>query len=207
MKLVKLMAILVATAFFVAGCGGSDSSDSTISDPDRPSTFLPFTSDMLVGKTYRLTDGDDIVTFSETTITVNGGEVLNYTIEDGVLIIDGDDYHYLISIENGGDTLIVKNDGEDSTWIITNSTTAPTLKFTSDMLVGKTYQLTDGNDRVTFSETTITVNGSEVLNYTIEDGVLIIDGDDYHYLKEIQNDGNTLIVENDGDNSTWNLVS
>ena len=113
----------IAMLFLVA----CSSSDSIVNDiVDNPITSDPkFTSDILVGKTYTTTDGEIVtsVIFTETEVTVvEDGEIftLSYSIdEDGVLEVgDDDDFHTLISIDENGD-LHVRNEGEDSVWVLT----------------------------------------------------------------------------------------
>jgi len=144
-QLIRMITPFIAMLFLVA-CSSSDSivndivDDSIVNDivddsivddivddiVDNPITSDPkFTSDILVGKTYTTTDGEIVtrVIFTETEVTVvEDGEIftLSYSIdEDGVLEVgDDDDFHTLISIDENGD-LHVRNEGEDSVWVLT----------------------------------------------------------------------------------------
>lgn len=84
-------------------------------------------------------------------------------------------------------------------------------KFTSDILVGKTYTTTDEGvvTTVTFTETEVTVEEDGetfTLSYSIdEDGVLVLDGDDFHTLISIDENGD-LHVRNDELESVWVLI-
>ncbi len=211
-KLIRMITPFIAILFLVA-CGSTDSVINDIVDnPSNPK----FTSDILVGKTYTMTENGVVttVTFTETELSVEeDGEIftLSYVIdEDGVLVIDGNDVHILISIDKNGD-LHVENEGTESVWVLMDdSPTAPTPKFTSEMLVGKTYTITDTGVVISVSFTATELSGEEdgeifTLPYIIdEDGVLVIEGNDFHTLISIDENGD-LHVENDGTESIWVL--
>ena len=210
-KLIRMITPFIAILFLV-GCGSSDDIIAEIRDDIVDAKF---TSDILVGKTYTTTEEGVVttVTFTETEVTVEvDGETttLSYSInEDGVLILPDDDFHTLISIYENGD-LLVENEGVESDWVLMDGTTDPTLKFTSDLLVGKTYTTTDEGGTSTFSFTETEISGEEygepfTLPYSInEDGVLVLEGTEFHTLISIDENGD-LLVENDGIEDVWVL--
>ncbi|RLA71136.1 MAG: hypothetical protein DRG09_01160 [Epsilonproteobacteria bacterium] len=215
-KLIRMITPFIAILFLVA-CSSSDSVINDIVDDivDNPTTSDPkFTSDLLVGKTYTETDEGVVttVTFTETDVTIEEDgetlETLSYVInEDGVLVLDGDELHTLISIDENGD-LHVQNDGVESVWVLTDDNpTAPPPTFTSDLLVGKTYTINDGDvSIVTFTETVVNVEGEvDSIPYEIKDGVLVLEETDFHTLISIEDNGD-LKVENDGTESVWVLT-
>ncbi len=126
-QLIRMITPFIAMLFLAACSGSSDSIINETGDDivDNPITSDPkFTSDILVGKTYTMTDEGVVttVTFTETEVTIEeDGETftLSYSIdEDGVLVLDGDDFHTLISIDENGD-LHVQNGGVESVWVLT----------------------------------------------------------------------------------------
>ena len=231
-QLIRMITPFIAM-LFLAACSSSDSiiddivedvvdSPTTIIDEivddiiDDPTTSDPrFTSDILVGKTYTMTDEGvaTTVTFSETEITIEeDGETftLSYVInEDGLLVIDGNDVHILVSIDDNGD-LHVQNGDVVTVWTLTVETSDPSPKFTPDLLVGKTYTTTDEMGVSTFSFTETEISGADdegpfTVSYIIdEDGVLVIGGNEVHILKRIDTNGD-LLVENDGVEDVWVL--
>ena len=225
-RLIGMMALVLSMAFF-GGCSGSGvgSGDDGGAGPGSAKA-LKFTSDMLVGKTYRATDdeGTFTVTFHEDgtlTFETEDGETgtLTYSIdEDGRLIIEDegeDDIHILVSIDENGN-LRVENDGIVIDWEPVsgdNGEEDPALKFTYELLVGKSYKTADdeGTVTVTFDEygnmTFVADDGTTgTLSYTIdEEGRLVIAGYDFHILISIDDNGN-LRVLNDGDTTLWELV-
>ena len=93
-------------------------------EPTPPGeTVVVFTPELLVGKTYVVIDGDEeeTVTFSETEVSFTGnGETGSapYIIDgNGALVVNGGDFHYLISIDESGD-LNVDNDGIPTIWVL-----------------------------------------------------------------------------------------
>ena len=118
MKTFIKMTIAFTAMILLAACG---SNSTTNTEPSTPVTT--FTSEILLGKTYTITDNTDSITvsFGETEASVNAdGEMftVSYEInEDGVLVIDGDDFHTFISMEENGN-LNVENDGETSIWVL-----------------------------------------------------------------------------------------
>ena len=197
-KLIRIITPFIAVLFLV-GCSGSsddivadvkdDIVDAIVDDPSDPK----FTSELLVGKTYTTTDEFGVSIFSFTETEINGEDdegpfTLSYVInEDGVLVIDGDEVHILISIDENGD-LHVENDGVEDIWVFTEGTTnpgtnpPPPIIFTSAMLVGKTYTIMDTEvDKVSFTETEVNIEGEvDPIPYVIEDGVLVLEGTDFH---------------------------
>lgn len=149
-QLIRMITPFIAMLFLVA-CSSSDSIIDDIVDDigDNPITSEPkFTSDTLVGKTYTTMEEGVVTTviFTETEVTVvEDGEIftLSYSIdEDGVLVVDGDDFHTLISIDENGD-LNVRNEGEDSVWVLTvleEALVVGETKYFANSLGGKGYR-------------------------------------------------------------------
>jgi hypothetical protein len=158
----------------------------------------PITKDMIVDTFYIKSDEiwarvdieeDGTYTFTNQ----NTNETGTWNIVDGKLVIDDGDIKFSL-ISKTDTTLTMKKNSESSaeTWYREQS-------FTADMLIGKTFEITDNGDesgtcQVTFHDNTVDYScddgDSGTLPFEInEDGVLVLDEDDMHYLMYLTEDG------------------